>query len=135
MLRKLTSKLGVSTNSETDETPTFVDERLVPHLANAIFDWQIANGVLLKHRDGGSIKAKPVNVSLLPTLFPKQMFEHAQKLQRAYNELYAKVSSDEEWLLGVLKNTAREDDFVRALIEVHEKVREEGFAQVSMQVG
>jgi glutathione synthase len=132
MLRKLKSKIREEAKPETSRTPTFVNERLIRPLANTIFDWQLVNGMLLKYRDGDSIKAKPFSVSLVPTPFPKHLFERAQSLQRAYNELYAKVSSDEEWLLNVLEEAGKRDVFVRTLIEIHKKVKEEGFAQASM---
>lgn len=131
MLRKLKSRLSETPKPKINSSPTFVNERFIPHLANLIFDWQIVHGILLKYRDGDSIKAKPVNVSLVPTTFPKRLFERAQSLQRAYNELYAKVSSDEQWLLGVLDDVANEDELIRTLIEIHNEVRKEGIAQVS----
>lgn len=130
MLRRLRPKLRRISNSDAKDTPNFVDERFIPLLANTIFDWQIVSGMMLKHRDGDTIKAKPVSVSLVPTAFPRHLFEQAQTLQTAYNELYAKVSIAEDWLFNVLKEAAEEDEFIRALIEIHIKVKEEGFAQV-----
>ena len=133
MLRRLRSKLRKIPKSDAKNTPTFVDERFIPLLANTIFDWQIVNGMMLKYRDGDTIKAKPVSVSLVPTTFPRHLFEQAQSLQNAYNELYAKVSIAEDWLFSILKEAAEEDEFVRALMEIHMKVKEGGFAQVSRQ--
>lgn len=133
MLRKLKSKTREDTKSDINIVPKFVNERLILPLANTIFDWQLVNGILLKYRDEDSIKAKPVSVSLVPTPFPKLLFERALGLQKAYNELYAKVSSDEEWLLDILEGPAKQDGFIRTLIEIHKKVKGEGFAQVREQ--
>jgi hypothetical protein len=133
MLQRLRSKLGKIQKYDAKNSPTFVDERFISLLANTIFDWQIVNGMMLKYRDGDTIKARPVSVSLLPTAFPRHLFEQAQRLQTAYNELYAKVSTAEGWLFCILKEAAEEDEFIRALMGIHIKVKEEGFAQVSRQ--
>lgn len=130
MLQRLKSKLRENPKPDAKLTPTFVDESSIPLLANSILDWQLVNGMMLKYRDGDTIKAKPVSVSLVPTAFPKHLFEIALSLQKGYNESYARVSSDEVWLSDVLKEIVEVDEFVSALMEIHTKVKLEGFVQV-----
>jgi hypothetical protein len=76
-------------------------------LSNLIFnikDYQITNGMLLKHGSNAhSINAIPVGVSSFPSLFPGSLFEEARELQTVYNKLYARVAEDEEWLFEVLE--------------------------------
>lgn len=90
----------------------FFDSNEVPakwqqQLANLVFtikDWQVTHGMLLKFGlNVEHLSAVPVGVSLLPSLFPKRLFEEAQRLQPIYNRLYAAVSDDEEWLYDVLE--------------------------------
>ena len=76
-------------------------------LSNLIFnikDYQLTHGMLLKYgSDANSVHAVPIGVSLFPTLFPEFLFEEAKALQTVYNELYARIAEDEEWLFEVLK--------------------------------
>lgn len=76
-------------------------------LANLIFnikDWQITHGMLLKFGpDVEEVNSVPIGVSLRPSSFPRELFEKAQKLQTTYNQLYAAVSENEEWLFSVLR--------------------------------
>lgn len=44
-------------------------------------------------------------VTLFPSLFPRECFEEARAIQTAYNELYACIANDEEWLGEVVKET------------------------------
>lgn len=82
-------------------------------LANLVFnikDWQITHGILLKFGlNLEHLSAVPVGVSLLPSSFPKRLWEEAQRLQPIYNRLYAAVSEDEEWLSDVLEGYVDSD--------------------------
>lgn len=42
-------------------------------------------------------------VTLFPSPFPKACFAQARNLQPVYNELYAAIASDEQWLEGIIK--------------------------------
>ena len=41
-------------------------------------------------------------VTLFPSRFPRKCFEQATSVQKAYNELYAKISGDEPFLSGLV---------------------------------
>ncbi len=45
-------------------------------------------------------------VTLFPSLFPRACFEEGRAIQTAYNELYACIANDEEWLGEVVKEYA-----------------------------
>jgi len=73
-------------------------------LISDVRDWQYVHGSLLKAPpDTGAVLARPIGVSLFPTLFPRSYFEEARALQTSYSELYAGVAGDEEWLFEILK--------------------------------
>lgn len=84
----------------------FPPESLHSQLSDLIFnikDWQITHGMLLKYKVHDYSEARPVGVSMFPSLLPRALFEEAEALQPIYNRLYAAVSNDEEWLFGVLE--------------------------------
>ena len=80
-------------------------------LLESIKDWSIANGLavrpssamIAKDQDPQGVSAVPAPVTLFPSCFPKSCYEEALAVQKAYNELYARISSDEEWLVKVIK--------------------------------
>ena len=86
-----------------DELPDALEQQLLSLVFN-IKDWQITHGMLLKYGPNvEQVSSVPISLSLLPSKFPRTLFEKALKLQTIYNRLYAAVSTDEDWLFGVLK--------------------------------
>lgn len=75
----------------------------VEELVASTTDWQIANGMLLKYRNGESVQAVPVGVSLYPIVLPNSLFQHALRLQVTYNKLYAAIACDEDFLWQTLQ--------------------------------
>ena len=79
------------------------------YLVQSIKDWSIQHGLIV--RPGRSIVSDDLNshhvlatnapVTLFPSPFPKSCFKHARSLQKVYNELYAAIANDEDWL-GVM---------------------------------
>ena len=75
--------------------------------------------------------------ALFPTPFPRHLFEHAMKLQKIYNVLYARVASDEAFLdriLSVDTGVGKVDEFVGSLWRIWKDVRTEGLVQVSTRL-
>jgi len=74
-------------------------------------DWALAHGltvrpppaVVANEADPYGILATAVPVTLFPSPFPKVCFEQGIAVQKAYNELYASISQDEEFLARVVK--------------------------------
>jgi len=96
----------------TDEVPAIWQQQL----ANLVFnvkDWQVTHGMLLKFGvNVEHLSAIPVGVSLLPSSFPKRLFEEAQRLQPIYNRLYAAISEDEEWLYDILEGYVESQGYI-----------------------
>lgn len=80
-------------------------------LVQTVKDWSIGNGLAVRpppavisaEADPKGIAAVNVPVTLFPSPFPKQCFAQAKSVQKTYNELYAAVSRDEEFLAQVVK--------------------------------
>ncbi len=76
------------------------------HLIDTIKDWSIGNGLAVRpppavisaEVDPLGISAVSVPVTLFPSPFPRICFEQGALVQKSYNELYAAVSRDEEFL-------------------------------------
>ncbi|KAF2458765.1 hypothetical protein BDY21DRAFT_257094, partial [Lineolata rhizophorae] len=70
----------------------------------------------------GAVLSEPIGVSIFPTLFPRHLFEQALELQQSFNELYARVAADSEWLKETLSELVEADEFVRLLWGLYEEV-------------
>jgi len=53
--------------------------------------------------DPHNILATTAPVTLFPSPFPRICFEQAKGIQKAYNELYAAITQDEEFLRGIVE--------------------------------
>lgn len=72
-------------------------------------------------------------LALFPSPFPRHLFDHAKRIQRIYNVLYARVAMDTEFLdrvMGVDEGVGKVDDFTGQLWRIWKELREEGIAQV-----
>lgn len=84
------------------------------YLLSNIKDWSILNGLAVrpsssfvsKETDPSRSLAVTAPVTLFPSLFPRACFEEARAIQTAYNELYACIANDKEWLGEVVKEYA-----------------------------
>jgi glutathione synthase len=74
--------------------------------------------------------------TLLPTPFPRKLFERAHWLQRMYDILYARVAMDTEFLDHVMgtEGVGAVDDFVASLWKGWKSLRDEGIVQ-PLQLG
>ena len=75
-------------------TNTAIDPERLDRLITHIKDYQITHGFLLKIvrlEQPTTVPCRPVNVSILPTHFPKTLFEEAIGLQDLYTDLYARA--------------------------------------------
>jgi glutathione synthase len=81
------------------------------HLVSLVKDWSIVHGLAVRpppalvrsEVDPHNILATTVPVTLFPSPFPRVCFEQAQSIQEAYNELYASISQDEDFLKGIVE--------------------------------
>lgn len=96
-----------------DYPPALTSEQS-DYLLSNIKDWSILNGLAVRPSssfvpekvDPSRSLAVTAPVTLFPSLFPRACFEEARAIQTAYNELYACIANDEEWLGEVVKEYA-----------------------------
>ena len=72
-------------------------------------------------------------ISLFPSLFPRHLFELAQRLQPIYHVLYARVAQDVEFLdrvMGAEQGVGKVDDYTGQLWKGWKQLRDEGIVQV-----
>ena len=94
--------------------PPILDSEQLDYLLSNIKDWSILNGLAVRpsssfvseELDPSRSLAVTAPVTLFPSLFPRACFEEARAIQIAYNELYACIANDEEWLGEVVKEYA-----------------------------
>ena len=80
-------------------------------LVQSVKDWSVQHGLTVrpsptfvsKEADPHTILATNAPVALFPSPFPRSCFDHANDIQKVYNELYAAIANDEEWLGGIVK--------------------------------
>lgn len=79
-------------------------------LVSTIKDWTIAHGLAVRpplsvasaEVDPRGILATTAPVTLFPSPFPRVCFDQAKAIQRAYNQLYAFIAQDEEFLTDIV---------------------------------
>ncbi|KAI9924459.1 hypothetical protein ASPWEDRAFT_23509 [Aspergillus wentii DTO 134E9] len=107
------------------------------YLVTTIKDWASQNGLVVRpspalisqESNPHGVLATNAPVTLFPSLFPKSCFEEAKALQTVYNQLYAAITCNEEWIEKVMEDLIDVDDFVSNLWKVHLAVKKEGYAQ------
>ena len=80
-------------------------------LLSTIKDWSIAHGLavrpppalLASSADPHGILATTAPVTLFPSPFPRICFEQARSIQKAYNQLYAAIAQDDEFLQSIVQ--------------------------------
>lgn len=93
------------------EFPPELDDFQTSHLVTAIQDWSIAHGLAVRpppsfvpqSLDPNSSLAVTAPVTLFPSPFPSNCFKDALNIQQSYNELYARIASDEAWLGAIVE--------------------------------
>ncbi|MCJ1304286.1 hypothetical protein MMC08_007098 [Hypocenomyce scalaris] len=116
--------------------PTLTQEQS-DYLITSLKDWSIANGLAVRPSsafipeevDPSGVLAITAPVTLFPSLFPRACFEEARAIQPAYNELYAAIARDVDWLGDIVKELLEVDDFIARLWAVHLAVEKEGYVQ------
>jgi hypothetical protein len=81
------------------------------YLVQSVKDWSAQHGLTVrpppsfvsKEADPHTVLATNAPVTLFPSPFPKSCFDRASQIQAIYNELYAAIANDEEWLDGIVR--------------------------------
>lgn len=112
----------------SEDPPELHDEHMLS-LVTQIIDWQINHGSLVKLETARGVLARPVGVSIFPTVFPRAAFQHALDLQEIYNELYCAIVEDEGWIFSVIRDLIPVEPLAATLWSIYEQVKEDGFVQ------
>ncbi|KAL8997267.1 MAG: hypothetical protein Q9169_003409 [Polycauliona sp. 2 TL-2023] len=107
------------------------------YLLSNINNWSILNGLAIRPPAGllpvdpsfSAALAATAPVTIYPSLFPRTCFDEARAIQKAYNELYAAIARDRDWLKQIVEQLIEVDDFIAKLWSVHLEVEKEGYAQ------
>jgi hypothetical protein len=93
-----------------DYPPDLTTDQL-DYLISDVKDWSILHGLAVRppissvpeEVDPSRSLAVTAPVTLFPGLFPRACFEEARSIQGAYNELYAAIATDVQWLGEVVE--------------------------------
>ncbi|KIW01414.1 glutathione synthetase [Verruconis gallopava] len=108
----------------------------VEEIVRRVQDWQIIHGSLLKvvpadedEASSAGAKAHAVPVSLVPSPWSRRCFDRAVALQDGFNELYARLASNEKGLERMLRPLMGKDGFAETLWSIHQEAKTLGIAQ------
>lgn len=95
--------------------PPQATEEQLEYLVQTVKDWTIFHGLTVRpnpafvsnETNPNHVLATNAPVTLYPSPFPCKLFQQAQQLQKTYNELYAAIANDEEWLGEIMKEYVR----------------------------
>ena len=90
--------------------PPLLSPEQEQYLSRTAKEWSISHGLAIRppqsHRkdqdDPHGNLAIAAPITLFPSLFPLNCYHEALMIQTAYNELYANIAIDEEWLGAVV---------------------------------
>ncbi|KIW97142.1 glutathione synthetase [Cladophialophora bantiana CBS 173.52] len=125
-----------SNKAYVDYPPPLTPEQ-EEYLVQTVKNWTIEHGLTVRpstaivpeETNPKNVLATNAPVTLFPSPFPKACFELARSIQPVYNELYASVASDEQWLEEIMRELIEVDDFLANLWKIHLSVKEEGYVQ------
>jgi hypothetical protein len=152
----LNKKCGPSRKEETGFESTMADilpsyppslpPRELSFLMSSLTDYCLSHGVTVRPSvpSENNHLASHAPVTVFPSLFPRNAWEQALKVQTIYNLLYARIANDVEWLGKIMDELLvygkpsdcrliDVDDFVRNLWYLYKEVREEGISQVTFK--
>lgn len=103
----LTVQLSTSSMAELTRHgyPPALTSDQTEYLLSTIRDWALANGLAV--RPPSSNPSTPLivtaPVTLFPSPFPRECFQEVRDIQTLYNELYALIARDEDWLKRIVE--------------------------------
>jgi glutathione synthase len=115
--------------------PPVLEDGQRDELSSLAATWALSHGLVyfpISPTDRGSAIHAPF--TLLPSLFPRELFQRAQNLQKAYNFLYSRIALDRLFLDTVMGNNGGVSDvdpFTRDLWNAWKTVRDLPNQQVS----
>jgi glutathione synthase len=85
--------------------PPSLPPKALQYLLTSLTDYCLAHGITVRpvNAGKGSHLSSHAPVTLFPSLFPRNAWEQALKVQGAYNLLYAKIANDVDWLGKIMQ--------------------------------
>jgi len=85
--------------------PPSLPPKAYTFLLSSLVDYCLAHGITVRPvaPSEGNHLASHVPVTLFPSLFPRSAWEQSLGVQTTYNELYAKIANDVEWLGPIME--------------------------------
>lgn len=109
--------------------PTLNEDRQ-SELVNNLSHWALGNGLAMYPTNFELHNTGYAPVTLFPTPFPRGQFEKALAVQEDFNELYAQVVKNQEWLGSILEDLSQFDrDFTGKLWEIYKEAKKIGIVQ------
>ena len=93
--------------------PPDLSEEGIKYLKSYISSWTAQHGLSVRpstaqvpeEANPNHVLTTNAPVTLFPSPFPRPCFDQAQNLQKIYNELYAGIASNEEWLEAIMRES------------------------------
>lgn len=122
--------------------PTLSPQQL-DHLTFLALDYALSHGLIYRPpyptpstHTPLSASAISAPISLFPSPFPKDLYQGVLDLQQIYNELYARITMDDEWLDRVVRACFWGDDggdgFMRDVWQGWKDTKSAGLSQVGL---
>ncbi|KAI6183382.1 Glutathione synthetase [Aphelenchoides bicaudatus] len=111
-----------------DYVEKLIDPKKLPNLVEDALDYAHCIGLVIRtpdHKDRSDI-CQNAPFALLPSPFPRHLFEQGMNVQKALNLLYFKISWDQEFLINTHKDVIPEDKFTRDMVNCYLAVRNSG---------
>ncbi|CEP63995.1 glutathione synthase LALA0_S09e07250g [Lachancea lanzarotensis] len=108
-------------------SPDEIESVLMPEVSQ----WGLTNGLAMYPPNFNISQGQLAPTTLYPTPFPRQSFEQAISVQTLYNELYAKISQDQDgWLSKRIGELAEFDpEFTGKLWNLYLDAKKRGISQ------
>ncbi|EGT56341.1 hypothetical protein CAEBREN_22530 [Caenorhabditis brenneri] len=108
-----------------------LEDAKLEELTGDLHDFAHAHGLVMRLANDklSSEVCQTTPLTLLPSPFPKNVFEQAVKLQDLYALLYHTIAYDFDFLVDIHKNVVKTDEFIRNMIEILKKVKAQGLKQ------
>ncbi|KAL3081936.1 hypothetical protein niasHS_011561 [Heterodera schachtii] len=84
-----------------------------------------------KYKHSNDVSVAPP-IALLPSPFPRELYEQATDAQQSLNELYFRIACDHDFLMEAYKDVIKGDPFHAKLIELAKVIQKEGIRQPLM---
>lgn len=127
--------ISIQSNGELEPCAHVVDDNLVPELVLEAQIWSSLNGLVVGDRNvqhSGTVPGVGVvhaPVALLPTPFPKELFDQAIGLATVFNDITDSIGQDADFLQQTLRSAGETDPFTAGLLNIHATVLKEGISQ------